>query len=130
MTFSRTLIRVLLLGTALMAVDYASAEAQGRGRGRGQGQGQGKPKKAVVSFELAISATRDVLREQGFDVVRIEEEGDLQIVYYRRGNRGRGRGGGPVERFVIRKTQDRVQIEDAPDGIRISIEIKLGIRIP
>ena len=128
MTFSRTLIRVLMLGTAFMAVDYASAEAQGRGRGRGQGQGG--PKKEIVSFELAISATRDVLRDQGFDVVRIEEEGGLQIVYYRRGNRGRGRGGGAVERFVIRKTQDRVQIEDAPEGIRIGIEIKLGIRIP
>jgi len=127
MTFSRTLISALLLGTALMAVDYASAEAQGRGRGRGQGAA--KPKKEGISFELAITATRDVLGEKGFDVVRIEEDGDIQIVYYRRGNRGRGRGRGPLERFVIRKTDGRVQVEDAPDDIRVSIEIKLGIRI-
>ena len=126
MIFSRTLIRALLLGTALMAVDYASVEAQGRGRG----QARAKPKKEGISFELAITATRDVLGEKGFDVVRIEEDGDIQIVYYRRGNRGRGRGRGPVERLVIRRTDDRVQVEDAPDDIRVSIEIKLGIRIP
>ncbi len=127
MAFSRALIRVLLLGTALMAVDYSSAEAQGRGRGRGQGPD--KANKDVISFELAIGATRDVLGEKGFDVVRVEEDGDIQIVYYRRGNRGRGRGGGPVERLVIRRTDGRVQVEDAPDDIRVSIEIKLGIRI-
>ncbi len=126
MSLSRTLIRVLLIGVALMAVDFVPAHAQARGRGRGQD----KPKKEVVTVELAISATRDVLAEQGFDVVRIEEEDVLQIVYYRRGNRGRGRGWGPVERFVIRKVDDQVRIEDAPDGIRIGIEVKLGIRIP
>ena len=124
MSLSRTLIRVLLLGVVLTAVDYASAEAQGRGRGQ-----RAKPKQEGISFELAITATRDVLGEKGFDVVRIEEDGDIQIVYYRRGNRGRGRGGGPVERLVIRKTDGRVQVEDAPDEIRVSIEIKLGIRI-
>ncbi len=126
MSLSRTLIRVLLIGVALMAVDFVPAHAQARGRGRGQD----KPKKEVVTVELAISATRDVLAEQGFDLVRIEEEGDLQIVYYRRGNRGRGRGRGPVERFVIRKVDGQVRIKDAPDGIRIGIEVKLGIRIP
>ncbi len=125
MSSSRTLIRMLLLGVVLAAVGYAPAEAQGRGRG----QGAAKPKKAGISFELAITATRDVLGEKGFDVVRIEEDGDIQIVYYRRGNRGRGRGRGPVERFVIRKTDGQVQVEDAPDDIRVSIEIKLGIRI-
>ncbi len=124
MSFSRTLIRVLLLGVALTAVDYAPADAQGRGRGQ-----RAKPKKEGISFELAITATRDVLGEKGFDVVRVEEDGDIQIVYYRRGNRGRGRGGGPVERLVIRRTDGRVQVEDAPDEIRVSIEIKLGIRI-
>ena len=126
MSLSRTFIRVLLLGVALTAMDYAPTEAQGRGRG----QARGKPKNEGISFELTISATRDVLGEKGFDVVRVEEDGDIQIVYYRRGNRGRGRGGGPVERLVIRRTDGRVQVEDAPDDIRVSIEIKLGIRIP
>ena len=125
MSLSRTFIRVLLLGVALTAVDYAPADAQGRGRG----QARAKPKKDGISFELTITATRDVLGEKGFDVVRVEEDGDIQIVYYRRGNRGRGRGGGPVERLVIRRTDGRVHVEDAPDDIRVSIEIKLGIRI-
>ncbi len=70
-----------------------------------------------------------MLTERGFDVVRIEQEEDFQVVYYRRGNRGRGRGGGPVERLVIRWTPERVEVRDAPDEIRIGIEIKLGIRI-
>ena len=61
--------------------------------------------------------------------MRIEQEDDFQIVYYRRGNRGRGRGGGPVERLVIRWTPKRLEVRDAPDEIRIGIEVKLGIRI-
>ena len=126
MSLSRTFIRVLLLGVALTAMDYAPADAQGRGRG----QARGNPKNEGISFELVIGATREVLVEQGYDVVRVEQEGDLQIVYYRRGNRGRGRGGGPVERMVIRRTEDGVQVEDAPDGIQIRIEVKLGIRLP
>ena len=58
------------------------ADAQGRGNGRGNANARPRVR---VTVELALSATRDVLVGQGFDVVRIEEEGDLQIVYYRGG---------------------------------------------
>ncbi len=125
MSFTRALFRTLFIGIALVTVVLTPAHAQGRGRG----QNKVNKDKETVSLEIAITATRDVLREKGFDVVRIEQEDDFQIVYYRRGNRGRGRGGGPVERLVIRWTPERLEVRDAPDEIRIGIEVKLGIRI-
>ncbi len=125
MSFTRVLFRTLFIGIALVAVVLTPAYAQGRGRG----QNKVKKDRETVSIEIALTATREVLTEKGFDVVRIEQEDDFQIVYYRRGNRGRGRGGGPVERLVIRWTPERVEVRDAPDEIRIGIEVKLGIRI-
>jgi len=125
MSFARALFRTLFIGIALVTVVLTPAHAQGRGRG----QNKVEKDKETVSIEIAITATRDVLREKGFDVLRIEQEDDFQIVYYRRGNRGRGRGGGPVERLVIRWTPERLEVRDAPDEIRIGIEVKLGIRI-
>ena len=125
MTFTRVLFRPLFSGIALVTVVLTPAYAQGRGRG----QNKVKKDRETVSIEIALTATREVLTEKGFDVVRIEQEDDFQIVYYRRGNRGRGRGGGPVERLVIRWTPERVEVRDAPDEIRIGIEVKLGIRI-
>ena len=123
MSFTRALFRTLFIGIALVMVVLTPAHAQGRG------QNKAKKDKETVSIEIALTATREVLTERGFDVVRVEQEDDFQIVYYRRGNRGRGRGGGPVERLVIRWTPERVEVRDAPDEIRIGIEIKLGIRI-
>ena len=125
MSFTRVLFRTLFIGIALVTVVLTPAYAQGRGRG----QNKVKKERETVSIEIALTATREVLTEKGFDVVRIEQEDDFQIVYYRRGNRGRGRGGGPVERLVIRWTPERVEVRDAPDEIRIGIEVKLGIRI-
>ncbi len=123
MSFTRALFRTLFIGIALVMVVLTPAHAQGRG------QNKAKKDKETVSIEIALTATREVLTERGFDVVRVEQEDDFQIVYYRRGNRGRGRGGGPVERLVIWWTPERVEVRDAPDEIRIGIEVKLGIRI-
>ena len=125
MSFTRALFRTLFIGIALVTAVLTPAHAQSRG----QGQNKARKDKETVSIEVAITATREVLTEKGFDVVRIEQEADFQIVYYRRGNRGRGRGGGPVERLVIWWTPERVEVRDAPDEIRIGIEVKLGIRI-
>ncbi len=125
MPLTRALFCTLFIGIALVTVIVTPAHAQSRG----QSQNKAKKVKETVSIEVAITATREVLTEKGFDVVRIEQEDDFQIVYYRRGNRGRGRGRGPVERLVIWWTPERVEVRDAPDEIRIGIEVKLGIRI-
>ncbi len=125
MSLTRALFRTLFIGITLVTVVLTPAHAQGRGRG----QNKVEKEKETVSIEIALTATREVLTERGFDVVRIEQEDDFQIVYYRRGNRGRGRGGGPVERLVIRWTPERIEVRDAPDEIRIGLEIMVGIKI-
>src|SRR5207249_5009063 len=57
-------------------------------------QGKG-PKKYAVSNDRALIVTKEVLVKQGYDVVRVENSGRDYIVWYRRGNRGRGKGKGP-----------------------------------
>jgi hypothetical protein len=97
-------------------------------------QGRSKDKKPAddhsgVSVELALSATKDVLVKQGFEVVKVESQGDRQIVYYRAGNQGKGKGKGPPVRMVIERINDRIVLEDAPDEVRIEIGVKLGIKL-
>lgn len=110
---------------ALTGLGVGPVLAQGRGQGTKRHE-EGKPK---VTVELALSAARDVLVNKGFEVVRVEVKGDSRIIYYRAGNRGRGRGHGPPARMVIRRADDGVVLEDAPDAIRLEIGIKLGIRL-
>src|SRR5439155_13604943 len=77
-------------------------------------QGKGKEKHYTVSSDRAVNVTRTVLVRQGFDVVRIERVGVTQVVYYRAGNHGRGKGKGRIERMVIRTVDRRVVFEDVP----------------
>lgn len=114
-----------LAATILLATTTTTAAAQGRSQNRERGPD--KPPK--VSVETALTATRTILTEKGFEVIRVEQDGDLQIVHYRAGNRGRGRGHGPPQRLVIRKVQESVVILEAPDELKLSIEVKLGIRL-
>ena len=53
---------------------------------------QGKGKHYAVSSDKAVTVTREVLVRQGYEVVRIETDGPSQIVYYRAGNKGKGKG--------------------------------------
>src|SRR5438067_695665 len=57
-------------------------------------QGKG-PKKYAVSNDRALIVTKEVLVKQGYEVVRVENSGRDYVVWYRRGNRGRGKGKGP-----------------------------------
>src|SRR2546427_6344146 len=60
-------------------------------------QGKG-PKKYAVSTDQALVVTKDVLVKQGYEVVRVENRGRDYVVWYRRGNKGRGKGKGPPVR--------------------------------
>ena len=82
-----------------------------------------------VTVALGVSAARDVLVAHGFRVVRVETRDGAQIIYYRRGNRGRGKGKGPLRKIVVRRVAERVVFDEAPDDIRVDIGIKLGIRL-
>lgn len=88
-------------------------------------QGEGKYKHYVISNERAISVTRRVLIHQGYTVVRIQRVGPTHVVYYRRGNMGRGKGKGPLQRMVIRTVRDRVMFEETEPTVLVDIDIKL-----
>jgi uncharacterized protein (UPF0548 family) len=107
----------LILGA--LALSTTSAHAQGKGKD--------KDKHYTVSPDRAVSVTRTVLVRQGFDVVRIERVGATQVVYYRAGNHGRGKGKGPLEKMVIRTVEHRVVFEDVPPAVMIDIDVNLKL---
>jgi len=85
------------------------------------------PKKYAVTNDRALVVTREVLVKQGYDVVRVERGGPDIVVWYRAGNRGRGKGKGPPVRMVIHRTEDRVVFLQAPSAILVDIDLKLKL---
>jgi hypothetical protein len=90
---------------------------------------QAKPKNKhyAVSSGRAVSITRTVLVERGYTVVRVERVGATQVVYYRRGNMGRGKGKGRLEKMVIRQVRDRVVFEEAEPSVLVDIDLRLKL---
>ena len=109
----------LALAVLALAVSVAPAHAQGKGKG--------KDKHYAVSNDRAVTVTRNVLVRQGYDVVRIERVGTTQVVYYRAGNRGRGKGKGPLQKMVIRTVERRIVFEDTPPAIMVDIDVNLKL---
>ena len=107
-----SLMRTLLMVLVLLAAASSPAAAQG------------KSKQYKVGQDRALVVTREVLVKQGFEVVRVEEHRDHQVVWYRAGNRGRGRGKGPLESMVIRKVRNEIVFERAPAAILVDIDVK------
>ncbi len=107
----------LALAVLALAMSVAPAHAQGKG----------KDKHYRVSNDRAVTVTRNVLVHQGYDVVRIERVGATQVVYYRAGNHGRGRGRGPLQKMVIRTVERRVVFEDTPPAIMVDIDVNLKL---
>jgi hypothetical protein len=91
------------------------------------GQGKGKGKHYSVSSDKAMSVTRTVLQRQGYEVVRVVHAEDAQVIYYRRGSSGRGKGKGPLERLVIRLVERRVVFEEATPAILVDIDFNLKL---
>jgi hypothetical protein len=92
-----------------------------------EAQGKTKYKHYVVSSERAISVTRAVLIRQGYAIVRVQRVGPTHVVYYRRGNMGRGKGKGPLQRMVIRTLRDRVVFEETEPSVLVDIDVKLQL---
>ncbi|MEX2155526.1 MAG: hypothetical protein WD773_01665 [Gemmatimonadales bacterium] len=90
-------------------------------------QGRSPKREFVIEPTRAMSVTREVLVGQGYEVVRTEIRGNDRIVYYRRGNMGRGKGKGPLVKLIIRRTANRVVFVDAPDAILVDINVKLRL---
>jgi len=109
--------RMLLLVLAVAAAAVLPLQAQGRGH----------KKEFTVAPDRAISVTREVLVRQGYEVVRIEIVGDDHVVYYRRGNMGRGKGKGPMAKMIVRRVENRIVFVDTPDGILVDINLRLRL---
>ena len=58
--------------------------------------------------------------------VRLDDGHDV-VVWYRRGNRGRGKGKGPPAKMVIHRTEDRVVFLSAPSEVLVDIDVRLKI---
>src|SRR5881628_3078336 len=104
----------VLLVAALLLVGPAAAQGKG-------------PKKYAVSSDRALVVTKEVLVKQGYDVVRVENRGHDFIVWYRRGNMGRGKGKGPPVKMVIHRDADRVVFLNTPSAILVDIDVRLKL---
>lgn len=114
-----TSTRAVWMAVGLFVAAVLPAQAQGRGHG---------PKRYAVTTDRAIVVTRDVLVRNGYQVIRVEHRGPDRIVWYRAGNRGRGRGWGPPMKMVVHREADRVIFVDAPSGILVDIDVRLRLR--
>ena len=117
MSAARTLLWSAFALLTLVAASAAPAHAQGKSKG----------KHYVVTSDRAVSVTRTVLVRQGYTVVRVARVGPTHVVYYRRGNMGRGKGKGPVQRMIIRTVRDRVVFEDTEPSVLVDIDVKLKL---
>lgn len=141
-------VRHALLALALVAVVAAPAAAQ-KGKGNDKGGGNAakpvahassarsdskangaaaaKPAKAKqrVTHVQAVDVSRRVLVEQGYTVTRVERVGDTQVIYYYRGNNGRGKGRGPLQRMVVRPSRDIFVFEGAPADVKRAVTLRL-----
>jgi hypothetical protein len=118
-------VTALIVGFVAFATPAA---AQDRGHRDKPAKPTEHERRPQVTVEAALGATREVLVAKGFEVLRVEVQGDSRIVHYRAGNQGRGRGHGPPRRLIIRRTDERLVLVDAPDEVRVEIGVKLGIR--
>lgn len=86
-----------------------------------------KVKAKKVTTKDAVVVVRDVLVVHGYKVVRVEHKNGAEIIYFRRGNNGRGRGLGPVEKMVVRPKGDLVVFESAPSKVLVDVNVRLGL---
>src|SRR5207247_7447280 len=103
------------IAIAALALLVGPLGAQGRG-----------PKRYAVSKDRAVVVTREVLGKKGFEVVRVETVGNDQVVWYRAGNRGRGRGKGPPMRMVIRREPgvNRIVLLETRPAVRVERDVR------
>jgi hypothetical protein len=91
------------------------------------GQAQGGGKRYAVTHDRAVLVTREVLVKQGYEVVRVEVAGPTQVVWFRRGNNGKGKGKGRLEKLVIRREADRIVFLETPPAVLLAIDVRLRL---
>ena len=119
------LMRALAIIATIVVMSVFSQEASAQGKGAKAKQAPGQTKQ--VSTNDAVSASRDILVKHGYQFVRVETVGTTQVIYYRRGNMGRGKGLGPLEKMVVRPSNSIVLFDGGPSGVVLDLKIKLGL---
>jgi hypothetical protein len=89
-------------------------------------KGEAQAKKHVTTLQ-GVSVTRDVLLANGYQVVNVVPSGTSQVIYYRRGNMGQGRGLGPVQKIVVVPAGQVVQFQSVPQSLLSTILSRLGM---
>ena len=80
-----------------------------------------------VTTSQAVIVTRDVLVTNGYQIVNVVPSGTMQVIYYRRGNMGRGRGLGPVQKIYVVPSGEIVTFRSVPDPLLTTILRRLGL---
>ena len=81
--------------------------------------------KRRVTHDQAVLTSRQVLVEQGYVVQRVERRGDTRVIYFYRGNRGRGKGHGPLQHMIVRPRADRFVFDGAPPNVTKAVTTRL-----
>jgi len=112
--------------TAGLWLAGSAAAAQGSGDRKAPPGVVNKKKVKVVSTNEAVVVARDILVKHGYEVVRVDVVENTRVIYYRVGNRGRGRGHGRLQKIVVRREPERVVFVDAPRAVLVDINVRLG----
>jgi hypothetical protein len=80
-----------------------------------------------VTTSQAVIVTRDVLVANHYQVVNVVPSGATQVIYYRRGNMGNGRGLGPVQKIYVVPSGEVVRFTSVPDALLGTILRRLGM---
>src|SRR5688572_18949464 len=116
------LITTLSIAAVLTAASAASSPVLAQGKkGGNAGAAEVPPGQAKESVPTgqAVDLSRNLLTKHGFTIVRVETVKRAQVIYYRAGNQGRGRGQGPVMSMIVRPCGSIVTFEAVPEKVRI-----------
>ena len=124
--YARYALVALVTAGFWLAGRTAQAQANTSGDWKAPPGSGNKKKVKVVSTNEAIVIAREILVKHGYEVVRVDVVGETRVIYYRVGNRGRGKGKGRLQRIVVRREPERVVFVDAPRPVLVDINIRLG----
>lgn len=106
--------------------DHGNAGGNAGGNGGGQRVPPGQARKKYTHAQ-AVDISREVLVANGYVVQRVDVVNGTRVIYYYRGNNGRGKGRGPLERIVVRPSAERYVFDGAPRGILSEIMRRMGL---
>jgi hypothetical protein len=81
----------------------------------------------VISASEGVVIAREILVKHGYEVVRVDIVEDTRVIYYRVGNRGRGKGKGRLQKIVVIREPERIVFLDAPRTVQVDINVRLGL---